>query len=47
MGIKFRKLRVGFANLILDFLEGQDKAVKLSREATDYLKKNLDLEIVE
>lgn len=47
MSVNFRKLRVGFVNLILDFLEGQDVAVKHSNNAKEYVKKELDADIVE
>jgi len=47
MFLKFRNLRVGFANLILDFLEGQEIAVELSKKAIEYLKKYLDVDVVE
>jgi len=47
MSLKFRNLRVGFANLILDFLEGQEIAVELSKKAIEYLKKYLDVDVVE
>jgi len=38
VSINFRKVRIGFVNLILSFLKGQDKAVELSREIIDYLE---------
>ncbi|MGQ9616956.1 MAG: L-fucose/L-arabinose isomerase family protein [Spirochaetota bacterium] len=47
MSLNFRKPRIGFVNLILSFLEGQDKAVKLSSIARDYMEKKLDVEVVE
>jgi L-fucose isomerase-like protein len=47
MALNFRKPRIGFVNLILDFLEGQDVAVKYSHHAKDYLEKELGVEVVE
>jgi len=47
VSINFRKVRIGFVNLILSFLKGQDKAVELSREIIDYLEKELGVEVVE
>jgi L-fucose isomerase-like protein len=47
MSLKFRKLRIGFVNLILDFLEGQDVAVEYSKQVKDYLRKELDVDVVE
>ncbi len=47
MSLNFRKVKVGFVNLILDFLEGQDIAIKYSNNAMDYLKNELDVEVVE
>jgi L-fucose isomerase-like protein len=47
MSLNFRKPRIGLVNLILSFLEGQDKAVKLSRAAKDYMEKKLDVDVIE
>jgi len=47
MSVNFRKIRIGFVNLILSFLKGQDKAVELSREIMDYLEKELGVEVIE
>jgi L-fucose isomerase-like protein len=47
MSVNFRKIRIGFVNLVLSFLKGQDKAVELSREIIDYLEKELDIEVIE
>ncbi len=47
MPAQFRPLRFGFVNLILDFLEGQDIAVRISNEAKDYLRTRLDVNVVE
>ena len=47
MSVNFRKPRIGFVNLILSFLKGQEKAVQLSREVVDYLEKELDVEVIE
>ncbi|GAJ05096.1 unnamed protein product, partial [marine sediment metagenome] len=47
MSVNFRKPRIGFVNLILSFLKGQEKAVQLSREIVDYLEKELAVEVVE
>lgn len=47
MNLNFRKPRIGFVNLILSFLEGQDKAIKLSSVAREYMEKKLDVEVVE
>lgn len=47
MGVNFRKVRIGFVNLTLSFLKGQEKAVELSREVIDYLEKELDIEVIE
>lgn len=47
MPLHFRKVKIGFANLILDFLEGQDIAVKYSKKAKEHLQKALDVEVIE
>jgi len=47
VSVNFRKPRIGFVNLILSFLKGQEKAVQLSREVVDYLEKELDVEVIE
>ncbi len=47
MSVNFRKVRIGFVNLILSFLKGQEKAVELSREIIDYLEKELGVEVIE
>jgi len=47
MGVNFRKVRIGFVNLTLSFLKGQEKAVELSRQVIDYLEKELDVEVIE
>ena len=47
MSINFRKVRIGFVNLTLSFLKGQEKAVELSREVIDYLEKELDIKVIE
>jgi L-fucose isomerase-like protein len=47
MPLKFRKVKIGFVNLILDFLEGQDIAVKYSKQVKDHLQKELDVDVIE
>ena len=47
MSVNFRKVRIGFINLTLSFLKGQEKAVELSREIIDYLEKELDVELID
>ena len=47
MSVNFRKLRIGFVNLILEFLEGQDVAVEYSNSAKEYLRNELDVTVVE
>ncbi|MFQ6067395.1 MAG: L-fucose/L-arabinose isomerase family protein [bacterium] len=47
MCVNFRKVRLGFVNLTLSFLKGQEKAVELSREIIDYLEKELDTKVIE
>ena len=46
MSLKFRKVRVGFANLILSFLEGQDKAAEISKDIISYLEDTHNVEII-
>ena len=47
MPFQFRKIRIGFVNLILDFLQGQDVAVRYSAEAQEYLRAKLDAEVIQ
>ena len=47
MPLQFRKVRIGFVNLILDFLQGQDVAVRYSSEAQQHLRSRLNAEVVE
>ena len=47
MGVNFRKVRIGFVNLTLSFLKGQEKAVELSREVIDHLEEELNVEVIE
>jgi L-fucose isomerase-like protein len=47
MAFNFRKVRIGFVNLILSFLEGQDKAVRMSKAIITYLSSALGVEVVE
>ena len=47
MSLNFRKVKVGFVNLILDFLEGQDIALKYSNNSKEYLKKELNVDVIE
>ena len=49
MGIDFRKVKIGFANLALDFLEEEDlkAASNYAKNARDYLKKELGVELVD
>jgi L-fucose isomerase-like protein len=47
MPFQFRKIRIGFVNLILDFLQGQDVAVRYSNEAKEHLRDRLNAEVVE
>lgn len=47
MSVNFREVRIGFVNLILSFLKGQEKAVELSRGIIDYLEKELGVEVIE
>ncbi|MCK4803068.1 MAG: hypothetical protein KAT88_00855 [Spirochaetes bacterium] len=47
MSLNFRKVKVGFVNLILDFLEGQDIALKYSNNSKEYLKKELNVDVFE
>jgi L-fucose isomerase-like protein len=47
MPLQFRKIRIGFVNLILDFLQGQDVAVRYSSEAQQHLRSRLNAEVVE
>lgn len=47
MSFKFRKVRIGFVNLILSFLEGQEKAARISKDIIKYLSSELDVDVVE
>jgi len=47
MVINFRKVKIGFVSLTLSFLKGQDKAVKIGKDIVNYLKEQLDVEVVE
>ena len=47
MALNFRRVRIGFVNLILSFLEGQDKAVKMSKDIIAYLRDVLCVDVVE
>ncbi len=47
MALNFRKLKIGFVNLILDFLDGQDVAIEYSNNIKKHLIKELDVDIVE
>jgi L-fucose isomerase-like protein len=47
MAFNFRRVRIGFVNLILSFLEGQDKAVKMSKDIIAYLKDVMCVDVVE
>jgi len=47
VAFNFRKVRIGFISLTLSFLKGQEKAVELSKEIIDYLKRELNVEVVE
>jgi L-fucose isomerase-like protein len=47
MPFSFRRVRVGFVNLILDFLQGQDVAVRYSNEAQEHLRAKLGAEVVQ
>ncbi|MCK5095338.1 MAG: hypothetical protein KAR18_11460, partial [Spirochaetes bacterium] len=47
MSLNFRKVKVGFVNLILDFLEGQDIALKYSNNSKEYLKKEFNVDVIE
>ena len=47
MSLKFRKLKIGMVNLILDFLEGQDVAVKYSKQVVEHLRKERGADVVE
>jgi L-fucose isomerase-like protein len=47
MAFNFRRVRIGFVNLILSFLEGQDKAVKMSKDIIAYLRDVLGVDVVE
>ena len=47
MSVNFRKVRIGFVNLILSFLKGQEKAVELSGGIMDHLEKELGVEMIE
>lgn len=46
MSINFRKVRVGFANLLWDGVSNHDRAEKAAREAMGFLEDKLDVEIV-
>jgi L-fucose isomerase-like protein len=47
MAFNFRRVRIGFVNLILSFLEGQDKAVQMSKDIIAYLRDVLAVDVVE
>ena len=47
MPLSFRKVRIGFVNLTLSFLKGQKEATKLSQEVVDYLKSELNTQVIE
>ncbi|MHB8276565.1 MAG: hypothetical protein ACYDIA_02785, partial [Candidatus Humimicrobiaceae bacterium] len=49
MFTNFKKLKFGFVNLALDFLEAEDleMAIKYANDAKDYLKNTLGVSIVE
>ena len=47
MAFQFRKVKIGFVNLILSFLEGQDKAARISKEVVAYLENELGADIIE
>ncbi len=47
MPFQFRQVRIGFVNLILDFLPGQEVAVRYSNEAQEHLRARLGAEVVQ
>ncbi len=49
MGTKFKKLKFGFVNLTLDFLEEKDlnNAIKFAEDAKNFLQKEMGVTIVE
>jgi len=49
MSVKFKKLKFGFVNLTLDFLEKEDLvyATRLAEDAKNLLQKEMDVTIVE
>ncbi len=47
MALNFRKVKIGFVNLILSFLEGQEKAVKISKDIIAFLTDELGAEVIE
>jgi len=47
MSFNFRKVKIGFVNMILDFLEGQDIAVEYSKNIIKYMRDDLDIDVVE
>jgi len=49
MGKKFKKLKFGFVNLTLDFLEKEDlaNATRLAEDAKNLLQKEMEVTIIE
>jgi len=49
MGKKFKKLKFGFVNLTLDFLEKEDLAntTRLAEDAKNLLQKEMEVTIIE
>jgi len=49
MGTKFKKLKFGFVNLTLDFLEKEDltNATRLAEDAKNLLQKEMEVTIIE
>lgn len=46
MNINFRKIRIGFVSLTLSFIEGKQKAAQQSKEIINYLKDELDVDLI-
>lgn len=47
MAIKFRKVKIGFVNLLWDGVSNHEKAEKAANDAKKYLEEKLDAQIVE
>lgn len=45
MSIDFRKVKIGFINLTLSFMQGQEKALEQSQEIIDHLESELNVDV--